>query len=661
MLTLAFGCVGHYLSKSEPESSVSHKAQQSIEVSATGEAASGETWNKTPLEKVWDTVGLLIGHTSFHRIEVSGGAARSCMWTARLLGLLLIAWAFVIIAWGEYGNRFKRLGIRWRRAARGQRHVVVCGAGAAGSELANRLIDAGKHVVVIEKDGACPNLADLRDRGAIVFVGDATNSDMLESAGVGEAESMFVFCGSDRVNCRVTWQVDRQFGERRGGCIQLAQRGNTEPVLPCPCDCDKRFIVHVRLEGADYRSAMTDGGAPRLKREGKPQGVGVHCFSFSELAVRILFLRHVWVPRWREDGSGARHVHSVILGATEQAQAVLLQNLRMLHLREGQKRAITVICENADAFRQRFLRTYPCLRPIEKREDPRCPVCEGLFADVDFVEAPFSPDGWVAKDFALYRHVEPGWRVNAFFCMDDGILSQGLMERLSDPLKLRREGAGASCEVFCACYCVHPEMAQRPAVKSEGFERVDYGALVDLADPAVIETPAFDQNAQDIFMFYDETFGGGHKERRKAVDYPCVARRKWIFAAEWERESNRQAADHIGVKLALLGLERTAEDGERLRALLADEASGTLDLLARLEHRRWCAERLLGGWRPLPPGEDKRPWFSQKKSDADKAVIKRLKDELKWHADLVAFDELPPHEQKKDDEMMNFIPELLTK
>jgi hypothetical protein len=131
---------------------------------------------------------------------------------------------------------------------------------------------------------------------------------------------------------------------------------------------------------------------------------------------------------------------------------------------------------------------------------------------------------------------------------------------------------------------------------------------------------------------------------------------------EWERESNRQAADHIGVKLALLGLGWTAADGERLRTLLEDKASGALDLLARFEHRRWCAERLLGGWRPLPLGEDRRPWFKkgEERSPSEAALISLLKNDLRWHADLIPFEELPDHERNKDYGMIGKLPELLS-
>jgi hypothetical protein len=68
--------------------------------------------------------------------------------------------------------------------------------------------------------------------------------------------------------------------------------------------------------------------------------------------------------------------------------------------------------------------------------------------------------------------------------------------------------------------------------------------------------------------------------------------RSWEQLPEQFRISNRRAADHVDVKLTQLGLSMARADAPRLLELSPEE----IELLARLEHRRWLIERRLLGW-----------------------------------------------------------------
>jgi len=74
------------------------------------------------------------------------------------------------------------------------------------------------------------------------------------------------------------------------------------------------------------------------------------------------------------------------------------------------------------------------------------------------------------------------------------------------------------------------------------------------------------------------------------------------------KSSNRQQADHIDVKLRAVGCRRLAEGeappaGSRpFEGFLKDE----VELLARMEHARWCADRYLGGWRLVEKADKPR-------------------------------------------------------
>jgi hypothetical protein len=81
------------------------------------------------------------------------------------------------------------------------------------------------------------------------------------------------------------------------------------------------------------------------------------------------------------------------------------------------------------------------------------------------------------------------------------------------------------------------------------------------------------------------------------------ALRPWEQLTEDLRESSRQQADHIAIKLRAIGCELapTSDAREAVIKFKSEE----IERLAEVEHTRWNAERWLAGWRYGSPGEKK--------------------------------------------------------
>lgn len=96
----------------------------------------------------------------------------------------------------------------------------------------------------------------------------------------------------------------------------------------------------------------------------------------------------------------------------------------------------------------------------------------------------------------------------------------------------------------------------------------------------------------------------------------------WDELPENLREANRASADHIAILFASEGVALT--DKAALGRTIADPAA--LERLARVEHRRWMADRIERGWRSGPKRDDAR-------------LI---------HPGLCDFDLLSPDDKEKD-------------
>lgn len=91
--------------------------------------------------------------------------------------------------------------------------IAVIGAGAVGSSIARELAGNGHDVVIIDQKPEAIGRNDLR--GCRWVVGDACDLDVLEDAGLTEAEVVVASTGDDRVNLVVSLMARSEFGVPR--------------------------------------------------------------------------------------------------------------------------------------------------------------------------------------------------------------------------------------------------------------------------------------------------------------------------------------------------------------------------------------------------------------------------------------------------------------
>ena len=83
-----------------------------------------------------------------------------------------------------------------------ENHVIVCGYGRIGVELAKALKDGGASFVVVENNDQ--RVAQARTAGCLCLQGDATNEAVLEEAGVSRARALASVLPNDAANVFIT-------------------------------------------------------------------------------------------------------------------------------------------------------------------------------------------------------------------------------------------------------------------------------------------------------------------------------------------------------------------------------------------------------------------------------------------------------------------------
>jgi Trk K+ transport system NAD-binding subunit len=82
-------------------------------------------------------------------------------------------------------------------------HVIVCGLGKSGYQVASELLKRKEKILVIEKDADNRFLESIRSQGARIFVGDASLSTVLNDAGVYKACGLFSMINDDLKNLEI--------------------------------------------------------------------------------------------------------------------------------------------------------------------------------------------------------------------------------------------------------------------------------------------------------------------------------------------------------------------------------------------------------------------------------------------------------------------------
>jgi hypothetical protein len=309
-----------------------------------------------------------------------------------------------------------------------------------------------------------------------------------------------------------------------------------------------------------------------------------------------------------------------------------LQAAKIGHFANFKKLRVTVVEQRGSKRPETFLERYPKFRE----------VCDFEFIPLDIPEGEFDPDAVVR---ALPRPDAAKELSTVAFCWDSpkkgGSDETDFLQELAhdDPTNLSLALALAR----------DPERA--PQVLVFQTREVGFGGLFPVEGRGRAIGPqvrAFGMledtwSLQELLHEREDAIAkvlhaNWYKQQealgRKLGERPALF--PWEQLKEIFRDSNRRAADHIGVKLRAIGyrLDDIRSGQPSIQSFTQDQ----IELLARMEHESWCAEWLLQGY-SYAPGE--------------------RNDAAKTQPYLVSWDELDEGVKDWDRQQVKAIPEAL--
>jgi len=441
----------------------------------------------------------------------------------------------------------ERMGLRLHRMSN---HTILCGLGQKTMALIQRLRSAGEEVVVIDKAPSSDLTQDCRYAHAHVLVGDATDQDVLNLAGIRRARQIFALCPEDSTNCEIAAQVRRVRAQATG----LAE---AQPLM-----------CHVHLSDVDLRSSLQPVFA---KGNG---GVTLRFFDLFDLEARRLLREHLPLDGRGITKEDSRQAHLVILGFGRMGRALAVRAAQVGHFANGKRLRVSVIDRHAETHDAALLFRYPRFRE----------VCDLNFHTLE-VETPQARS--LLEKWCCDKETIPSLAV----CFDN--------EPRALEIALQLQTVLGVCRVPIAIRMARQSGLARLLQEDHpsGMGRLSdiqpFGMYEDCCHPESLGEGTEDRLARRLHCDYVQ-----RRCQQGASPATNPAVRDWEDLDEDLRESNRQQAAHIHVKLRALGCE-VAEHTDPRAAVTAFEPD-QVELLAQMEHARWVAERILAGWTYAP-------------------------------------------------------------
>jgi hypothetical protein len=447
------------------------------------------------------------------------------------------------------------------------RHVVIAGDSAAALSLAQDCRKRKDSVIMIADGLAEETALGLRRKGVIVLEGDATQVETLRTARAHHAAHVIAYEPDDTANLQVEAAVRRLVGDAK-----------RKPPIGVHVATRSAMLLK---EAREMRSAQV------RKKKATPPPIDPKPFSLEEMAARALVQKESQALLSLAQQLGQDRLHVVFFGFDAAAEAVAERVLMSMWSAHFEAPRLTVLVPDAEVAESGFK-----ARHREAFANPGAWTADIAFLPFDWNTASV---GVEVLEMVEQARGKPTAIVVSTGADPGNIHLSIALKRLCNngqrwpvPIYMRE----TSQSEFSQQYAKGDETPELDAYL------LAFGAHQVNSTRARIIDGLLDQGAAIAHEHYNKGLG---KKDAMSMKELQSAMKDWSDVLETYRAANRAVADAAMVKVWDAGF-RTAAKGEKGDTALSVPPD-MMEKMARREHDRWMAERLMSGWRPTAPGE----------------------------------------------------------
>ena len=443
--------------------------------------------------------------------------------------------------------------------------------------------------------------------------GDALSDEKLNCLLLYKSRNIWINTGDDLLNLEVSRRV-----------LRIINQSN---VI---------FPINLYVHANDHHLTRTQ---QILFSNIETSKVNLEMFNLHKMAARAVINR--FPPPIK---STAIVPHILILGCSELAISILLHTIQ--HCVYDEEAVVKITWAGSDVSEkvQKLKQKFIGLSTNSNNDalDKLLPLLE--FTTIDCDEDELSPVSWQEAQDKAGQSFDIAYVATA---NDDTTLTAALRATTLREI--------SECTVFPIIACLQ----QSQSSLSEAIKNNQRGNMLPL-EISIAATQLFAINIYEEILNTNDTYPGESKDIRAMIinavyngvinfdkidfDNPVIdvmeIKNSWNKDRKlaFNQNSSRFSADHINIKLQIL---------ERLQVKASELINHreVLEKLAKVEHARFVAERIIDGWLPLPA--------SLLEKGASGLNKKMQKNYLLTNHTLVPFDELPKIDQKIDQQKLD--------
>jgi Trk K+ transport system NAD-binding subunit len=506
---------------------------------------------------------------------------------ARFSAPLVLAYAGIRAFMAIFQDKIQDFELRFMK-----NHVIICGLGEKGVQLVQDTIQSNRKVVVIEKNRENLFLKQLKTSNVIIVQEDATEKSILRKVRIQKARYIITVCGDDQVNVEIavnTYNLLNSMIEKEGGATNPKKMSTLTKAKKVKC------FVHLV--------------SPQLKKMLKSHAIFTDQFDIFDLvffnsyenASRLVF-RNYPVDKLAVVNLSLDQVHLVIIGLGQMGQSILFQAAKICHYTTQMVANITIVDVDVKNKLEKFFHEYPSLEGILN--------CN--YEEIDVLSSEL-------KNASFWKSIpEPTLFMVCLNSDINGItaslsLLSEMKENKKPILVSLKENAGFTT------------LLNEPNFNSKNpiypFGMTNEVLTQDILVNESLDALAITINNDWYTDLSEDSLSHQYKD-------PLAL---WYSLSEELKESNRQQADHIDIKIRRINCKVEYIVGREINLYEFNEDE--LEELSHLEHKRWMAERLLAGWTRADIRNDYKkenplliPWeeLSEETKERNRQLIKNI-------------------------------------
>ena len=570
--------------------------------------------------------------------SVIAGKSNVVLDVARWLGLSTTVFTvfgaiYLVIA------RQRKLWLVKAWSALGYEYILVLGHSEKSYYLIKDLLANNKRVVIIDNDSDATHRSDIESKGGIWIDGYMYSKELLEEVRWHNAKNVFILSDKDSDNARAIQEINYLFGQ-----ILLGNKDRPKS--------SQKYCVHVR--DRKIKNLLYNNLSPKVR-------FATSFFSIEQNIARRM-QSHYPFDRFYQGVNQSNVCHMVIFGFGEQGKRLALLGLHQGHfIREhetndqeqtvlSRQLKIHVFCNDHENVQSKFESEYDVFSNGTSQCDAVNTVKSNVWQDdaITFYDLPISEALLLDSKHVIYNSILSENNIASMYvCLDDPIQSSALASSLLPKLDYVKNKKNNNLQLHVQ-YNVSDVQEYRnmqihlnslaPNMPVTCFGNYNIECKV-----TTIEDTNLDQLPKELAYHYNKD------ENNRD--------RSWLNESEKNKDSNRQAADHIWVKMREVWSHLEWKDNY---ASITKIANAQVKDLSPTEHRRWSADLLINGSRPLIQSD----MTEQQKQELNvewHGGKKNMYKSHQLHIDLVPFGALTEGEQLKDESQVKAIPKFLKK